>query len=355
MTKTSEHEPAIADDLLWQAVLSRDAASDGQFVFGVTSTGIYCRPSCPARRPRRSNVLFFDSPREAERAGLRACLRCHPTQPAAGAALVERICRYIEAHAGEKVTLARLARFAGVSPFHLQRSFTREMGISPRQYLESCRFSNFKRQLRRGSVTDSLVEAGYSSPSRLYETAKGKLGMTPKQFRAGAPNEQLRFTTFSTEIGDVLLAASAAGICGVQFLDGRDPEALLHSEYPLANAVRDDAGLKVWAGATAELIRGGSASRSLPLDIRGTAFQQRVWQELQRIPAGQTRTYSDIARKIGRPAAVRAVANACAANHLAVVVPCHRVVRSGGELSGYRWGVGRKQHLLEREAADGEA
>jgi AraC family transcriptional regulator of adaptative response/methylated-DNA-[protein]-cysteine methyltransferase len=333
-------ESGSSADARWQAVLSRDVAADGKFVFGVTTTGIYCRPSCPARRPRRDHVSFFDSPQAAELAGLRACLRCKPAGLPAGPRLIERICRHLEAHSDEKITLAKLSRAAGLSPFHLQRVFKSEMGISPRQYLESLRFSKFKRGLRssrqpgqtrhpggNGAVTDALVDAGYSSPSRLYET------------------------TFQSELGEMLLVASSAGLCGVQFLTGQSPEGLMKAEYSRATFTRDDAGLRGWTRLLEELLAGRQPSKSIALDIRGTAFQQRVWQVLQRIPAGKTQTYSEVASAIGKPRAVRAVANACASNRLAVVVPCHRVVRSNGELSGYRWGTDRKQRLLENERA----
>ena len=348
----SREAPALAGvESRWQAVLDRDAAADGKFVFGVKTTGIYCRPSCPAKRPRRDRVLFFDSPQAAERAGLRACLRCKPTHRA-GASMVERICRYLEAHSEEKITLEALGEVAGMSPFHLQRRFKQEMGISPRQYLESFRFAKFKRGLRNGTVTQALVDSGYSSPSRVYETASRKLGMPPRQFGAGAPRERLRFTTFDSELGEVLLVASNAGVCGVLFLAGDEADTRMRSEYPRAEFRRDDAGLKPWARAVAELIRGQESGPRIPLDIRGTAFQQLVWQQLQKIPAGQTRSYSEVARAIRKPEAVRAVANACASNHIAVVIPCHRVVRGNGELSGYRWGTERKRRLLEAEATD---
>ncbi len=337
-------------DARWQAVLHRDAAADGKFVFGVTSTGVYCRPSCPAKRPRRDRVRFFDSPQAAEKAGLRACLRCRPDRQAEAGSLIERICRYLEVHCEEKVTLAALSKVASMSAFHLQRRFKREMGISPRQYLESFRFSRFKRGLRRGTVTQALVESGYSSPSRVYETASRKLGMPPRQFGAGAPREHLRFTTFASELGEVLLAASAAGVCGVQFLDKEAAEERLRGEYPRAEFSRDDAGLEPWAAAVAELIRGQKPAQRVPLDIRGTAFQQLVWQQLQRIPAGQTRSYTEVARAVRKPEAVRAVAGACASNRVAVVIPCHRVVRGDGGLAGYRWGTDRKRRLLEAEA-----
>ena len=368
MMSQNRPESDSSADARWQAVLSRDVAADGKFVFGVTTTGIYCRPTCPARRPRRDNVCFFDSPQAAERAGLRACFRCKPTGSPEGPRLVERICRYIEAHADEKITLAKLSQAAGLSPFHLQRVFKSEMGISPRQYLESLRFSKFKRGLRNsrqqgqtgnspggnGAVTDALVDAGYSSPSRLYETARKKLGMTPRRFHAGAPDEELRFTTFQSELGEVLLVASSAGLCGVQFLTDQSAEVSLKSEYSRATFIRDDVGLKGWTLLLQELLAGRQPSKSISLDIRGTAFQQRVWQVLQRIPAGKTQTYSEVACAIGKPRAVRAVANACASNRLAVVVPCHRVVRSNGELSGYRWGTDRKRRLLENEEAGAE-
>jgi AraC family transcriptional regulator of adaptative response/methylated-DNA-[protein]-cysteine methyltransferase len=225
------------------------------------------------------------------------------------------------------------------------------MGISPRQYLESVRFSKFKRGLRNGTVTRALVESGYSSPSRVYETASKKLGMQPRRFSAGAPREHLRFTTFASELGEVLLAASDAGVCCVQFLGKDAGEARMRSEYPRAQFSRDDAGLEPWSAAVAELIRGQKPAQLIPLDIRGTAFQQLVWQQLQRIPAGQTRSYTEVAQAVRKPQAVRAVAGACASNHIAVVIPCHRVVRGDGALSGYRWGTERKRRLLEAEAA----
>jgi len=356
-------------DARWQAVLSRDVAADGKFVFGVTTTGIYCRPTCPARRPKRDHVRFFESPQAAERAGLRACFRCKPAGLAEGPRLVERICRYIGAHSDEKVTLAKLSQVAGLSAFHLQRVFKSEMGISPRQYLESLRFAKFKHGLRtsrqevqtsklpgnNGAVTEALVDAGYSSPSRLYETARKKLGMTPGRFQAGAPDERLRFTTFQSELGEVLLVASDAGLCGVQFLNGQPAEAALKSEYSRASFSRDDDGLQGWTRSVEELLAGRQPSGSISLDIRGTAFQQRVWQVLQRIPAGKTKTYSEVASAIGNPQAVRAVANACASNRLAVLVPCHRVVHSNGDVSGYRWGTDRKKRLLENEGANSQA
>ena len=341
----------VSDQRRWQAVLQRDSNLDGAFVFGVLSTGVYCRPSCPARRPLRKNVRFFDSPRQAEGAGLRACLRCKPTDTLASkSALVQRLCRYMEANTDSKITLNTLSRLAGMSRFHLQRVFTAELGISPAKYLQACRFSRFKNALRKHSVTTAWAEAGYSSSSRIYESARARLGMAPSRYHRGAVEEELRFTKFSTPLGKMLLVAGAAGVCSVQFMDGNHVEDALRSEYPGAVFNRDDEGLAEWAEQVRALVAGENSSHSIPLDIRGTAFQQKVWQVLQKIPSGQTRTYSQVAQAVGQRSAVRAVANACASNALAVVVPCHRVIHKDGSSSGYRWGSQRKQRLLATEA-----
>ena len=334
----------------WRAVLHRDSNLDGSFVFGVLSTGVYCRPSCPARRPLRKNVRFFDSPHQAEIAGLRACLRCKPTNASAGkSAMVQRLCRYIEANIDNKITLNTLSKLAGMSRFHLQRVFTSELGISPAKYLQACRFSRFKHALRKHSVTTAWAEAGYSSSSRVYESARTRLGMAPSRYRHGGAQEELRFTKFSTPLGKMLLVAGAAGVCSVQFADGSDVENVLRSEYPGAVLKRDDDGLAVWAEQVRALVAGEKSSHNIPLDIRGTAFQQKVWQQLQKIPSGQTRTYSEVAQAVGQRSAVRAVANACGSNALAVVVPCHRVIHKDGSSSGYRWGTQRKEKLLAVE------
>jgi len=339
-----------ADEPRWQAVMRRDRLADGAFVFGVLTTGVYCRPSCPARRPLRRNVRFFTSPNEAEKSGLRACLRCKPTDLSAGrSALVQRLCRYMERNTEKKITLGDLSRLAGMSRFHLQRMFTAELGISPAKYLRACRFSQFKHALRRHSVTTAWAEAGYSSPSRVYESAHQRLGMTPRQYRGGAAEEQLRFTRFSTSLGEMLLVASGAGVCSVQFLDSGDAEKILRAEYPRAVFNRDDKGLAQWAGQVRALVAGEKSPHTMPLDIRGTAFQQKVWEQLQKIPAGETRTYSEVAGAVGRTSAVRAVASACASNSLAVVVPCHRVIHKNGSARGYRWGNQRKEKLLQVE------
>lgn len=344
----------VSEQQRWQAVLQRDSNLDGAFVFGVLSTGVYCRPSCPARRPLRKNVRFFDSPRQAESAGLRACLRCKPTNTTASkSALVQRLCRYMEANTESKITLTTLSKLAGMSRFHLQRVFTAELGISPAKYLQACRFSRFKHALRKHSVTTAWAEAGYSSSSRVYESARARLGMAPSRYQRGAVEEELRFTKFSTPLGKMLLVAGAAGVCSVQFIDknaGNHAEDALRSEYPGAVFKRDDEGLAEWAEQVRALVAGEKSSHNIPLDIRGTVFQQKVWQQLQKIPSGQTRTYSQVAQGIGQRSAVRAVANACGSNALAVVVPCHRVIHKDGSSSGYRWGAQRKEKLLAAEA-----
>lgn len=339
------------DDARWHALQQRDSDSDGTFVFGVLSTGVYCRPSCPARRPLRKNVRFFNTPQDAEKAGLRACFRCKPLSPSMGkSALVRDLCRYMEAHTDRKITLETLSRRAGMSRFHLQRVFTAELGISPAKYLQACRFSQFKKALHEHPVTTAWVEAGYSSSSRVYESARKRLGMAPSQYRNGAPREQLRFTRFETALGEMILVAGTAGVCSVQFADNSDAKETLLTEYPNASLRQDDAGLANWAAQVRNLVAGEKQSHHIPLDIRGTAFQQKVWQQLQKIPSGETRTYSQIARAVGRESAVRAVANACASNALAVVVPCHRVVHKNGSATGYRWGNERKRTLLETES-----
>lgn len=346
----STSRTGASDDTRWRAVVQRDSGADGTFVFGVLTTGVYCRPSCPARRPLRKNVRFFTTPPEAEQAGLRACLRCKPTQPMAQrSALVQRLCRYMEANTEQKITLHTLSKLAGMSRFHLQRVFKSELGISPAKYLQSCRFSQFKNGLRKHSVTAAWAEAGYSSSSRIYETARTRLGMTPSHYRNGAAQEQLRFTRFQTALGDMMLVAGAAGVCSVQFTNGGGVERILRAEYQNAVLKQDDKGLAAWASQVQKLVSGEDSSHKLPLDIRGTAFQQKVWQQLQKIPSGQTRTYSEIAQAIGRRSAVRAVAHACASNQLAVVVPCHRVIHKNGSAEGYRWGMKRKKGLLRLE------
>jgi len=347
--------PRSDENQWWEAVQTRDADRDGQFVFAVSSTGVYCRPSCPSRRPRRENVAFFRRPDEAEKAGYRACLRCRP-KSAAGhgrTGVVKAICRYIEQHLDEPLTLARLGAEFHQSPFHLQRTFKSVLGITPRAYADSCRMNQLKSNLRAGhSVTRAMYDAGYSSSSRLYERTASQLGMTPDKYRRGAIAAPIRYTTTDSPLGRMLIAATDKGICAIQFADSEDElEQGLKHEFPFAIRRRDDGALKSWKENLLRQMKGESLNSSLPLDIQATAFQRRVWSYLQKIPFGETRSYAAVAKGIGRPTASRAVARACATNPVAVAIPCHRVVRQGGETGGYRWGIGRKKTLLALEQA----
>lgn len=343
------------DEARWRAVLARDAAHDGRFVLAVKTTGIYCRPSCPARRPLRKNVLFFDGPDEAERAGFRACLRCGPrdaTAPHPHEALVRRIRAYIDEHArDERITLGDLAREVGRSPFHLQRTFRARMGITPREYADTVRLGALKRGLKRKErVTMAMYEAGYGSSSRLYERAHGALGMTPGAYRAGARGVEIGYATAATPIGPMLVAATDRGVCSVRIGRGADATvAALREEFPEATIRRDERALGRWVRAIVRHLEGESPRLDVPLDVRATAFQERVWRALRAIPYGETRSYREIARVVGAPRAARAVGRACATNPVAVVVPCHRVVRGDGSLGGYAWGLGVKRRLLETE------
>jgi AraC family transcriptional regulator of adaptative response/methylated-DNA-[protein]-cysteine methyltransferase len=334
----------------WQQVIARDARQDGRFVFAVRTTGIYCRPSCPSRRPRRDSVEFFANPNEAECAGYRACLRCKPTQISEQALTVAKTRQLLDSADGA-VTLAELSHRVGLSPFHLQRLFKRATGLSPREYQTARRMQHVRSGLRRGDdVTTALYDAGFGSPSRLYEKAPRQLGMTPGEYRRGGAGTDIRFTVTPTPLGRMLVAATQRGLCAVRFGESASElERGLHEEFPAATLRRDDAGVRDYLEALQAAIRGERTSIDLPLDLRATAFQQKVWDALKRIPSGETRSYTDVAREIGSPAAVRAVARACATNPVAVAVPCHRVIRSDGGISGYRWGVRRKQKLLERE------
>jgi AraC family transcriptional regulator of adaptative response/methylated-DNA-[protein]-cysteine methyltransferase len=341
-------------DLYWQRVQARDARFDGVFVFGVRSTGIYCRPSCPARRPRRNQVVFFPLPEAAERAGFRPCRRCQPREAPAGnptVELVRRICRAIENNLEEPHTLAALGAHAGVSPGHLQRTFKRLLGITPRQYADACRLDRLKTRLREGeNVTHALYEAGYGSSSRLYEKAGALLGMTPGTYRRGGKGMKIRYALVNSPLGRLLVAGTSRGICAVCLGDSNAGlRAALCSEYPNAEIRQDAAELKPWLKIILNYLKGHQAQLDLPVDVVATAFQRRVWEELRRIPYGATRSYSNVARAIGRPKAVRAVARACATNPVPLVIPCHRVIREDGSLGGYRWGLRRKRALLEAE------
>lgn len=343
------------EDSCWQAVLARDPQKDGQFVFAVSSTGVYCRPSCSARHPRRQNVRFFGSPDEAEGAGYRACLRCRPRAKANTPqnATVKAMCRYIERHLDEPLTLAVLSEALGQSPFHLQRTFKAALGITPRAYAESCRMDQFKRNLRAGhAVTRAIYDAGYSSSSRVYEKTSAQLGMTPDEYRRGAVATLIRYAFAESPLGPMMIAATERGICAIQFGDSNpELEAGLKREFPFAVRRRDDVALASEVQSLLRMMRGHKLPSSFPLDIQATAFQRRVWDYLQTIPRGMTRSYRQVAKAIGRPTAARAVARACATNRLAVAIPCHRVIREDGNLGGYRWGLSRKELLLEMEHA----
>ncbi len=340
------------DDSRWTAVLERDEASDGRFVYAVASTGIYCRPSCPSRRPRRNQVRFFSTPDAAETEGFRACRRCEPRKLEPDARRRVREAReYLDRHLDETVTLQRLGAAVGLSPYHLQRSFRRQTGMSPKAYADSRRMERMKSGLRKGdTVSRATYDAGYTSPSRAYDHARARIGMTPAAYRRGGAGLRIGFTTVRTSLGTLLVAATDRGLCAVTLGDSEEElERRLREEYPAARFEAGDERLREWATAVVDRLEGNGDTARPPLDLRGTAFQLRVWEELQRIPAGTTRSYGEVARAIGRPSAARAVAAACAGNPVAVVVPCHRVVRETGELGGYRWGVERKQAILERE------
>lgn len=355
----SNHPPNSAelsragDERRWSAVLARDARSDGEFVFGVSSTGVYCRPSCAARRPRRENVRFFAGPQAAEQAGYRACLRCHPRARSGNheADSVKAICRFIEQNLDESLTLGRLGREFHQSPFHLQRRFRTALGITPREYADSCRLRMLKRNLQSGdSVTRAMYDAGYGSSSRLYERTASQLGMTPDKYRRGAIAATIRYACTESPLGRMLVAATERGVCAIQF--GRSDAELLEGlkrEFPFAMRKADETGLQPWIVDLLKQMRGKDINSALPLDIRATAFQRRVWRYLQSIPFGETKSYGQVAKAIGRPSACRAVARACATNPVAVAIPCHRVVREDGGMGGYRWGIERKKALLEME------
>lgn len=336
----------------WSMVLARDAKADGRFVYAVKSTGVFCRPTCPSRRPRRENVEFFNSPAQAQQAGYRACRRCTPLERNPQSQKVEAACRYIDENLDVTLSLTAISRHVAISPFHFQRMFKRMLGISPREYQQARRAGKFRQALLGdGSVTEAIYEAGFSSSSRAYESIPAQLGMTPSAFKRGGVGVEIRCTVISTELGKLLVATTPRGVCAVRF--GESEAALLRElkrDFGSAEIHRDDEGLAQVATQIKQLLNGPSAPLSIPLDLRGTAFQQMVWKELRRIPAGQTRSYTEIAKTIGRPRAVRAVANACGSNPVAIVVPCHRVVQKNGSLAGYRWGVKRKAALLEKEA-----
>jgi AraC family transcriptional regulator of adaptative response/methylated-DNA-[protein]-cysteine methyltransferase len=342
-------------DPRWAAVRARDRGADGTFFYSVKTTGVYCRPSCAARPARPENVAFHRTARDAERAGFRPCKRCKPDQLPLGeqkARLVAELCRIIE-DAESMPTLDELAREAKLSPYHLHRLFKSVTGLTPKEYGAAHRTKRVRSELERSrSVTEAIYGAGYSSNGRFYESSNGVLGMTPTSFRAGGANTTIRFAVGECSLGSILVAASSRGVCAISL--GDDPDALvreLQDRFAQATLIGGDAAFEELVARVVAFIEAPRLGLDLPLDVQGTAFQQRVWCALRKIPAGTTASYSDIAQRIGRPKSVRAVAQACAANTLAAVIPCHRVVRNDGGLSGYRWGVERKRSLLDREAS----
>jgi AraC family transcriptional regulator of adaptative response/methylated-DNA-[protein]-cysteine methyltransferase len=343
------------DEAKWQAVLSKDATLDGKFVFAVSSTKIYCRPSCPSRRPKRERVSFFQLPEEAEQAGFRTCLRCHPRNTSIEDPQVElarRVCKLLDDADAETTTLAALSELTGVSSFHLQRTFKKVMGVTPRQYADASRVSRFKGGAQEGkSISTAMYDAGFGSSSRLYEQAGSQLGMTPATYGKGGRGATINYAVVECSLGSLLVAATSKGICSVKLGDSEfGLEADLKREFPAAEFERGEKELKDAIRAVIDHLEGKTPHIDLPLDIRATAFQRQVWEQLRAIPSGQTFSYSEVARAIGQEKAVRAVARACATNPVALVIPCHRVIREDKNLGGYRWGLGRKKKLLEQES-----
>lgn len=338
----------------WLAIMSRDGRFDGIVYYGVSSTGIYCKPSCPSRRPRPDRVQLFFDRMEAERAGFRACKRCRPDAQCLQGGQIEtvrRVCRYIERNIDASLSLRELAHEAGLSPTHLQKVFKTVTGVSPRQYIETRRLSAFKVELRvnRRDVTGATYEVGYGSSSRIYERASEHMGMTPATYRKGAPGVRIRYATGECALGRILLAATERGVCGIRIGDSDSLLiAELFKEFPNALFEREQQELGGWISRVVAHVQSG-APAALPLDIQATAFQRRVYEALKKIPRGETRSYSQIAAELGDPKARRAVAQACAHNPIALVIPCHRVIRSDGALGGYRWGEEKKRMLLESE------
>lgn len=352
---TARPAPAYGDDdARWAAVLARDPAADGKFFTSVRTTGVYCRPTCTARHARRENVAFYATAAEAERAGFRACKRCRPNEASLAerqAAAVAKACRII-ADAEEPPALDDLAAAVGLSRFHFHRVFKAVTGLTPRAYAAAHRGERLRERLPKSrSVTEAIYESGFNSSGRFYADAQTMLGMTPTAFRAGGADAAIRFGVGQCSLGVILVAATDKGICSIML--GDEPDALvreLEGRFPKARLIGGDEKFEAWMAKVVGFVEAPRIGLDLPLDIRGTAFQQRVWQALRQIPVGTTASYADLAAKIGAPEAVRAVAGACASNPVALAIPCHRVVRTDGHLSGYRWGVERKRALLDREA-----
>jgi AraC family transcriptional regulator of adaptative response/methylated-DNA-[protein]-cysteine methyltransferase len=344
------------DEARWEAVVARDGAFDGHFYYSVETTGIYCRPSCAARRPKREHVRFHDTAAEAEEAGFRACKRCKPGEPSLVQLHAEKVaeaCRLIET-AEDEPRLDALARAVGLSPYHFHRIFKTVLGVTPKAYATAQRNKRVREELSRSAtVTEAIYGAGFNSNGRFYATSTQVLGMTPREFRGGGGNAEIKFAIGQCSLGSVLVAASEKGVCAI--LLGDDAEGLLNDleeQFPRAHLVGGDQGFEQLAAKVIAFVEAPRIGLDLPLDVQGTAFQHRVWDALRRIPTGTTASYTEIAQAIGQSKSVRAVARACASNRLAVAIPCHRVVKTDGSLSGYRWGVERKRALLKREAKE---
>jgi AraC family transcriptional regulator of adaptative response/methylated-DNA-[protein]-cysteine methyltransferase len=356
VTKKEMLAVATVSDLRWAAVVARDPAADGKFVYSVKTTGVYCRPSCRARPARPENVAFHATAADAERVGFRPCKRCKPDQPSRAeqhAAKVAELCRFIEG-AEELPTLGELAKRAAMSTYHLHRVFKDVTGLTPKAYAAAHRAKRIRQELDRSdTVTEAIYGAGYNSQGRFYEESNQLLGMTPTRYRAGGADTEIRFAIGESSLGPILVAQSGRGVCAI--LMGDDPDQLardLQDQFPRARLIGGDAGFEQLVAKVVGFVEAPGLGLGLPLDVRGTAFQQRVWRALQEVPAGETVSYTELAKRIGSPKSVRAVGQACGANALAVAIPCHRVVRNDGALSGYRWGVERKRALLEREAKE---
>ncbi|MBZ0113440.1 MAG: bifunctional DNA-binding transcriptional regulator/O6-methylguanine-DNA methyltransferase Ada [Thermoanaerobaculia bacterium] len=349
----------LDERVCWEAVVDRDARFDQQFVFGVVTTGVFCKPSCRSRRALRRNVRFFRTPKGAEASGLRPCLRCRPTDDSAtDLQWIRDLCELLreQGRSGERLTLGDLAKRVGKNPKTLRKQFQAAVGVTPRQYLESCRLETFREEVRAiDSITDAVYAAGFGSSSRLYERVDSFLGMTPSDYRDGGGGVEISYTWIEGDFGLLLVAATDRGLCSVEF--GEDRESLLQKladEFPTAvlsesSMKAGDAQFRAWVEGLGRTLRDGEVHPDLPLDVRGSAFRIKVWRYLQSIPRGETRSYGEVAAAVGQPLAARAVAGACAGNRVAVLIPCHRVIRANGDLGGYRWGTDRKEYLLAEE------
>jgi AraC family transcriptional regulator of adaptative response/methylated-DNA-[protein]-cysteine methyltransferase len=356
MAQTGSKIPANAAEQYWRAFMARDARADGTFILGVTSTKIYCRPSCPARRPLRRNVVFFGNGEEAEKQGFRPCLRCKPNEKSGALQIVERATRELAGSEDDVFRVATLAGKLDVTPSALRRAFQQVTGLAPRDLADALRLNRFKSLLRAGrNITDALYETGYGSSSRVYERSDAQLGMTPAAYQKGGKGMKLEYTIAKSPMGKVLVAGTEKGVSAV-YLGEAEHKLIgeLREEYPHAEIAPAKESYQRWVAEIVRQIEGKPSSLELPLDVQGTAFQRRVWQELQRIPRGTTRTYTQVAQALGQPKAVRAVARACATNPVSIVVPCHRVIRGDGNLAGYRWGLSRKEQLLNAERTGGK-